>query len=86
MVGEMFIEINKRIQRCYKCKKFDHNKSNKRRPANVALTDMIEDDVGEALMDIGVEATTDGQDRQDTLDVEENASVEDLLYSDKEFF
>ena len=60
--------------------------TNARATVNVALTYMIEDDVGEALMDIGVEATTDGQDRQDTLDVEENASVEDLLYSDKDFF
>ena len=37
-------------------------------------------------MDIGVEATADGLDRQDTTDDEELASVDDLLYSDEELF
>ena len=39
-----------------KCKKIRRNKTNKRCPADLA--DMIEDDAGEAPMDIGVEATT----------------------------
>ena len=37
-------------------------------------------------MYIGVEATADGLDRQDNLDDEELASVEDLLDSDEELF
>ena len=48
--------------------------------------DLIEDETVEAPMDIGVEATADGLDRQDNLDDEELASVEDLLDSDEEFF
>ena len=35
-------------------------------------------------MDICVEGTADGQDRQDNLNDEELASVEDLLDSDEE--
>ena len=54
--------INKRIQRCSKCKTIGHNKTNKMCPVNVDLTDMIEDDAEEAPapMDIGVEGTADG--------------------------
>ena len=37
-------------------------------------------------MDIGVEATADGLDRQDSMDDEELASVDDLLYSEQELF
>ena len=37
-------------------------------------------------MDIGVEATADGLDWQDSMDDEELASVDDLLYSEQELF
>ena len=40
----------------------------------------------EAPMHIGVEATADGLDRQDSMDDEELASVDDLLYSEQELF
>jgi hypothetical protein len=46
---------------------------------------MIEDEAAEEPMDI-VEAPAGGIDRQDTLDDEEYASVEDLLNSDDELF
>ena len=78
--------INKRIQRCSKCKRIGHNKTNKNCPANVDLTDLIEDEAVEAPMDIGDEATADRLDMQDTFDDEELASVEDLLDSDEELF
>ena len=51
--------INKRIQRCSKCKRIGHNKTNKNCPANVDLTDLIEDEAVEAPMDIGDEATAE---------------------------
>ena len=55
-------------------------------PANVDLTDLIEDEAVEAPMDTDVEATADRLGMQDTLDDEELASVEDLLDSDEELF
>ena len=54
-------------------------------PANVDLTDMIEDEAAEDHMDI-LEAQPDGREGQDARDDETFASVEDLLNSDDELF
>ena len=75
----------KRVQRCSKCKKVGHNSKNKMCPANVDLTDMIEDEAAEDHMDI-LEAQPDGREGQDARDDETFASVEDLLNSDDELF
>ena len=80
--------INRRIQRCSKCKRIGHNKTNKNCPANVDLTDLIEDEAVEAPIytDIEAKGTADRLGMQDTLGDEELASVEDLLDSDEELF
>ena len=80
-------KTNKRIQRCSKCKRIGHNKTNKNCPANIDLADFIEDEAVEAPMVTGDEANIDDTlDRQGTFDEEEFANVDDLLDSDEELF
>ena len=73
----------KRIQRCSKCKSRKHNASSRKCPANVDLTDMIddtsEDEIVESTDDTADEETADDEEFSDT-------NIDDLLDSDEDLF
>ena len=82
----------KRVQKCSKCKQPGHNSSNKRCPANVDLSEMVEDvqaeddQAGVVRGGVGEDGDAMNTGNTDSVNEEDFVDIEDLLSSDEELF